>query len=568
MSFFNILAQKAFLKYISLIDEFDITPYAILHLDTAHKSNLQKQLEAKDVLYDKNRLEILSKWIDALESQEVREAHFFIESHPWLKNTILGKYDELDIKSFDSTFDPRKIAPYTKTFTTPYLTQTVPATLAYLLSNKKYHLFLRLVSQERYFSEDIRQVIIHFFSTTLKDAGNYIIQGKVKESSLPVAFLKNADFIKSINIYIDDLTNELAGINSAIIRLYNLNQQAINIEWDFAISIMVAFEKLLPSDKHQRDVYIRNASMAKSGKFKSDLLELGGRNTQNNTKKTSPFTFISIAASIIIIIGIVLGISYSNFKYDDPIEDIEIINTEETNTPNEQTQNDSKNNTKKYFINKETETNEIVTEISDIEENTDSDYTTLPNQSKRYTQDNHIRFLYSLKSKVTKGDDEEINRITKITPFTNPYPKTFNPIETDNLPNKASLEINNSTQKELIIFKLQDGIDEAIIIPKEDKAVLHFKEGDSIAFYAGNNFTTSRFSHFTKEQDLSNIYKITSISALSKINVLPFKDNSGSAKNTQFHRSIEVLEFNNLNAKKLRTIDALYTDYYNAYYKR
>lgn len=556
------------MKYISLIDEFDITPYAILHLDTAQKSHLQKQLEAKDVLYDKGRLEILSTCVNALESREVREAHFFIESHPWLKKTILEKHHELDIKSFDSTFDPRKIAPYTKTFTTPFLIQIVPTTLSYLLSKEKYHLFIRFVSQERYFSEDVRQIIIHFFSTTLKEASNYIIQGKVKESSLPVAFLKNADFIKSINIYISELTNELIGINSAIIRLYNLNQQAANSEWNFATSIMVAFEKLLPTDTHLRDVFIRNASMAKSSKFKSDLLELGGNNTQNSTKKTSPFTFISIAASIIIIIGIVLGISYSNFNYDDPIEDIEIINSEETNTSNQQAQNDSENNTDKSFINEETETKKPTIETSDAEETRISEYTTLPNQSKRYTQDNHIRFLYSLNSKVTKGDHEVTSRITKITPFTNPYPKTFNTIKTDTPSSSSLLEINNDTQKELIIFKLQDGVDEAIIIPKDDKAVLNFKQGDSIAFYAGSDFSTSRFSHFTKQQDLSNIYEVTSISAFSKIKVFPFKDNSGSAKNQKFHRSVEVLEFTNFKAKKLQSIAALYTDYYNSYYKR
>lgn len=556
------------MKYISLIDEFDITPQAILHLDTAQKSLLQKQLEAKDILYDKDRLEILSTYINALESQEIREAHFFIESHPWLKKTILEKYHELDIKSFDSTFDPRKIAPHTKTFITPFLVQTILSTLSYLLSKEKYHLFIRFVSQNRYFSEDVRQVIIHFLSSTLKDASNYITQGKVKESSLPVAFLKNADFVKSINIYISALTNELIGVNSAIIRLYNLNQQAANSEWNFATSIMVAFEKLIPTDTHLRSVFIRNASMAKSSKFKSDLLELGGRNTQSSNKKTSSSKIIPIVAIIIIMIGIALGITYSNLKQDNPIEDIEIISSEEINTSNQQAQNNSENNIEKPLINKETETKDALIKTPDLEETRISEYTTLPNQPKRHTQDNHIRFLYSLNSKVTKGDDEAISRITKITPFTNPYPKTFNPIEINTSSSNSLLEINNDTQKELIIFKLQDGIDEAIIIPKDDKAILNFKQGDSIAFYAGNDFAPSRFSHFTKQQDLSNIYEITSISTFSKIKIFPFKDNSGSAKNQKFHRSVEVLEFTNFKAKKLRSINALYTDYYNSYYNR
>ena len=111
-------------------------------------------------------------------------------------------------------------------------------------------------------------------------------------------------------------------------------------------------------------------------------------------------------------------------------------------------------------------------------------------------------------------------------------------------------------------------MDEAIIISKEDKAVLNFKQGDSIAFYAGNDFTVSKFSHFTRAQDISNIYEIKSLSTTSKIEVLPFKDNSGSIKSTKFHRSIESLKLQNLETKKLKPIESLYIDFYNSYYRK
>ena len=156
--------------------------------------------------------------------------------------------------------------------------------------------------------------------------------------------------------------------------------------------------------------------------------------------------------------------------------------------------------------------------------------------------------------------------IIRVTPYTNPYPKTFNTIQTNPSNNTDQLEVTNSTQKELIIFKLQNGVDEAIIIPKEDKTVLNFKQGDSIAFYAGNDFTSSKFSHFTRTQDISNIYEIKSLSTAAKIEVLPFKDNSGSAKSTKFHRSVESLKLQNLEAKKLKPIESLYTDFYNSLY--
>ncbi len=568
------------MKYISIIDELGIARDAIINIDTAQVIHFQNQLKNKLVSENKSNLEELTGFINELEDKQVREAHFFIESHPWLKEILLGEHYDLNIKLFDSTYAPRKIASYTKTFITPFLLQTLTPTLSYLLSNEQFHLLIHLVSQERFFSEEIRQEIIRFFAKTLKDSSNYIIQGRLKESQLPVSFLKNSDFIKSINIYISALKDELIDINSTIIRIYNLNQQAGNNEWNFVTSIMIAFEKLLPTDKNQRDVFIRNASMAKSSsKFKSELLEVREHNSHTSSSSTKPFTIISIAASIIIIIGIILGVSYSNSRDSIDLKDFDSVDFENTDNENQQNQNSYYDDSEEIFLAKEfeAETSNIETNSLDKKNKTtieetkqiiSSEYTTLPNQPKEYTQDSHIRFLYSLKTKVTKGDDKKSNRITRITPFTNPYPKTFNTIQTGINNNITLLEVTNSTQKKLIIFKLQDGIDEAIIIPKNDKVELDFKQGDSIVFYAGNDFATSRFSHFTKEQDISNIYELTSLSTFSKIDVLPFKDNSRSTKNSKFNRSVEVLKFTNLKTRKLKTIDALYTDFYNSYYKK
>lgn len=567
------------MKYISLIDELGITVYTIQTINAARIEQLKKQLEFEGILDSDIKATEHLELINQLEDPAIREATIFIERHPWLKKILLENYKDLDSTSFDSTYDPRAIAPYTKTYITPFLRQALTSTLSYLLNEGKLQLLVRTVSQKRFFSEEVQQEIASFFATQIKHAKNYIANGELKTSQEPVSFLHHPDFIESINMYIEGVTDEVTEINSAIIRVYNLNQSARNNEWDYAIAVMIAFGKLAFPNPQQQEVFKKNASMATSSKFKSDLVGFDTPNSQNNNSKG---TYIIIAFVAVIFIAIVVTIPFinRNSSTDYYYENDSDITIEEHDNENQQdseyTDSDVSTDTN------EEELEETATDITELlakptEEDTTTEekpqrtvsdeYITLPNQSKRNTQDSHIRFFYNLKNKVTKGDDNEAIEIIRVTPFTNPYPKTFNTIEeaTDKNDN-TQLEIVNNTQKELIIFKLQDGIDEAIIIPKSHNAALNFKQGDSIAFYAGNDFTSSRFSHFTREQDISNIYEINALSSGSKMEVFPFKDNSGSAKNAKYHRSIESLKLYHLETKKLKPIESLYRDFYNAYY--
>ncbi|WP_299767532.1 hypothetical protein [uncultured Dokdonia sp.] len=567
------------MKYISLIDELGITVHTIQSINAARIEQLKKQLEFEEILNSDIKVTEHLQLINQLEDPTIREATIFIERHPWLKKILLENYKELDSTSFDSTYDPRAIASHTKTYIAPFLQQTLSTTLSYLLQERKLELLARTVSQKRFFSEEVQQEITSFFATQINQAKNYIVDGKLKTSQEPVSFLHHADFVESINMYLEPLTDEVTEMNSAIIRVYNLNQSARNTEWGFAIAVMIAFGKLSFSNSQQQEVFKKNASMATTSKFKPDRVAFNTPNSQSNNSKG---TYIIIAFVAVIFIAIIATIPFinRNSSTDYYYEDDSDISIEEHDNENQQdseyTDSDASTDTK------EEELEETATDITELlaqptEEDTTTEekpqrtvsdeYITLPNQSKRNTQDSHIRFFYNLKNKVTKGDDNEAIEIIRVTPFTNPYPKTFNTIEeaTDKNDN-TQLEIVNNTQKELIIFKLQDGIDEAIIIPKAHNAALNFKQGDSIAFYAGNDFTSSRFSHFTREQDISNIYKINTLSTSSKIEVSPFKDNSGSAKNAKYHRSIESLKLYNLETKKLKPIESLYRDFYNAYY--
>ncbi len=465
------------MKYISLIDQLDITLDDIVHIDTTQIIRLQKQLQTKAIPDNTNTLGELSKRLGQLEKQEVKEAHLFIESHLWLKKILLGEHETLDVKAFDSTYNPRKAAAYTKAFITPFLLQSLTATLSYLFSKEKLHLVIRIVSQERFFSEEVKQEITTFFATQLNDANSYITQGKLKESQHPVAFLKNPHFIESVNRYITALTNELTKVHDTILHIYNRNQGAVHDEWDFAITTMIAFGKLIPSNQQLQEVFTQNASIAKSSTFKSGLLELEERTPKKSRSQNTYPIIIITTILFFIIIGITILMSNSDPSNDYDQDDNNDIYSEKNN---KESQEDAYPPSDELLISEEKE--EVLTETINSEIHTEeeetiqppiSEYITLPNKVKAYTRDNHIRFLYSLKRRVVKGDDKKPEEIIKITPFTNPYPKTFNTIATDATHSDAQLEIKNSTQKELIIFKLQNGIDEAIIIPENKKGTLN-----------------------------------------------------------------------------------------------
>ncbi len=563
------------MKYISLIDELGISVHSIQAINTTRIEQLQKQLEFEAVLDTDIKITELSHLISQLENPDFIEATIFVERHLWLKKILLGRPEDLDNTSFDSTYDPRAITPYSKAYTTPFLLNTLTHTLSYLLKERKLQLFTRIVSQKRFFSDEVNQTIIAFLATQINNAKNILSERKLKESQESISFLHHSDFIASLNIHIASLTDEITEINSTVIRMYNLNQNTRNHEWDFAIAVMIAFGKLSLPNKEQQEVFAKNASKAKSSKFNPDIARFDTSNSQNNNAKA---TYIIIAFVGVIFIAIIATIPFINrsgtidyyYENDTEVTIEDVFKESQQNAGNDYTNADedasSEGDDEKKPIISKTPIYEVQTIEAKPQRTINPEYITLPKQSKGYSQDSHIRFLYSLKNKVSKGDDMDALEIIRVTPYTNPYPKTFNTIQTNLSNNTDQLEVTNSTQKELIIFKLQNGVDEAIIIPKEDKTVLNFKQGDSIAFYAGNDFTSSKFSHFTRAQDISNIYEIKSLSTAAKIEVLPFKDNSGSAKSTKFHRSVESLKLQNLEAKKLKPIESLYTDFYNSLY--
>ncbi len=572
------------MKYISLIDELGITLNDIIQMDATQIIRIQKQLKAKAVLENKSNLGELSELVSQLENQEIKEAHLFVESHPWLKNILLGKPEELTQKAFESTYNPRPVAAFSKIFISPFLVQTLKKTLSYILSKGRYHLLVRLVSQERFFTEEVRQLIITFFVTRLNYANSYMAEGKLKESSQPIYFLRNSEFIDSLNVYIDSIMDEVTEVNSTIIEVYNSHLKTINHEWEFAAAAMVAFGRLKPPNPYQQEVFEKNADIAKSSMSRIDFTETDEKGSYTSNGGNSVFMIVRIIVIIFIVIRAIVsfsddGPSYNDY-YNDTIDFQRIITANERNQNKYSTDTDSLvfgeeeieetiiESTEEYveeYVQEDTKEKNAIT-VGDMEQTFSTEYTTLPNRPKGYKQDSHIRFLYSLKRKVSRGDNKDPNDVVRITPFTNPYPKSFNPIEIETSSGKQKLTINNDTQKELIIFRLKDGVDQAIIIPKNDNAVLNFKEGDSIAFYAGNDFEVSKFSNFSKRQDISHLYKITSLNTSSRIDVMPFKVNTNETRNLRYKR-VESLKFYNTKMEELEAIEALYKDFYDKYYR-
>ncbi|WP_299683123.1 hypothetical protein [uncultured Dokdonia sp.] len=564
------------MKYLSLIDELSITIETIRFINAYRIEQIQKQLEFEATLDSSIKITELSQLVSQLENSIVRDGTIFIEQHLWLKNILLENYNLIDDTSFNATYDPRAITDETKTYITPFILEALTPALHYFFKEEKFKLLARVVSLKRFFSDEVQQEIVTFFKRQLNVAKNYITEGKLKESQTPISFLNNAGFVESVNLYVEEVSQELTAINSVIVRTYNLNQSTRNNEWAFAISTMIAFGKLSFPNQQQQEVFTKNASMAKSSKFNTDVVSF---NTSNPKRTNSKTTYTIIAFASVIFIAALVSLPFINRnttpyndEYTEEYSFGEMIKDYESDQENSYTDSEEEipileeDRTIEATIS-EPAIGEDIPKTNEEERVIVPGYTTLSEKTKNRTQDTHIRFLYSLKNKVLRGDDQDAKRIITVTPFTNPYPKTFNTIQTNPDTNNEQLKITNRTKKHLVIFKLQNGIDEAIVIPKENNAILNFKQGDSIAFYAGTDFTVTKFSHFTREQDISNLYEIKSLAKDAHIEVT-FKGNSGSKKNSKYRRTIESLELHHVEAKKLKPIESLYTEYYNAYYNK
>ena len=163
----------------------------------------------------------------------------------------------------------------------------------------------------------------------------------------------------------------------------------------------------------------------------------------------------------------------------------------------------------------------------------------------------------------------------KLHPFSNPYQKTFNELPyTEDLTNNTFLKINNRSKKDLIVFRLTQGIDQSIYIPVGKRVSIKVIQNDSLLFYTGTDFVSSRFSHFKRDTDLSNLYKITDYdTSLSKeISIYPFENIVSIVKSSSSNKVLvdtvrgETIKTNKIKLKQLN-IAKIYTNWYNKKYR-
>ena len=565
------------MNYISLIDELGIDIETITTLDDTKIIRLKKQLKAKAVLDNKSNLGELASIIDQLKDETTRKHHIFIEKHKWLKQVITGDYGNIPQNSISIHHESIADVESLKYFLSPYLKEHVKPFLSETLTKGKYILLVNFVKSNILFTEEIEQLIISLFSSKLNYAKVYIESGKLIEKHYPVAFITNRNFIKCLSQYPNSFDDEVNELNSVIIDTYNSKRKKVTDDtFIFAAKTMVAFGELDISNYMLKDILTTNAAIASPYAY----------NNARKSSKSKSGTGVGIW-SIIVFLILIVRIGVKVFKSDssptnyyDQYDRISIPNS-----------NYQKENIleaiKEIQKNREAEENRTITTIqNEVEEtvlesterNTNTENSTpktvtLPDYNSKHKSKDHVRFIYSLKLKTNRKTKTKSSiKATSLNAFTNPYPKTFNTLQSSdgNKTNTYSLVKNNS-RKDLIVFRLTNGIDQSLIIPKSQSRYLNIKTGDSVLFYTGHKFVADRFSHFKQEAGISRLYKIETLENNSEINILPqtmkvsfnkdFKTNT-TTRDTTLTDHIKTKKID----LELLSIDNIYSRWYRAKY--
>jgi hypothetical protein len=534
------------LKYISFIDQLGIDINELSQIDANGIIKLQKQLKAKAMLVDANNLGDISILIDKLKDENIRKHHIFIERHNWLKQLISGNHE--NIKQNEVTIDDFQIknSESFKYFISPFLEENLKVFLSDTLSKGKYVLLLKVLTHNYLFSEESNQLIINFFKSRLNYAAVYLRESRLKDKEFPVGFITSKIFINCLNEYPDCFNKDMQELNSEVIDIYNSNRKNTNHqEFRFAAKAMVAFSILDTSNVFLKDTLVSNADIAKQYSYAS----------RSHKKTGSGFGGWSIFVIIMIVIRIIFWVG----KSSNTSSDYDYIKSREFSTGNSD------------FFQK------ILDSIGGLQDENsvyEAEGSVIEASSYKYKLTDHTKFIYTLKRKVDRKTSDEILG-TLINPFTNPYEKTFNELpHTLDHEDNTFLNIINRSKKDLIVFRLTPGIDQSIYIPKGERISIEASQNDSLLFYTGIDFTSTRFSHFKRESDLSNLYKITDYdtSVKKEISVYPFKDiisvveSSSSNKVLRDSLRRETIKTNKVRLQQLN-IDKIYTDWYNRKYR-
>lgn len=553
------------MKYISLVDELGLDLEALSNIDSNKIIRLQKQLKANAVLNNTSNLGELSLLIEHFKEEDTRKNHLFVERHIWLKQIISGLYTEIPQQSI--FIDDAYIADIEnlKSFLSPYLKENIKPFLSETLNKGKYELLVNVVGNHFLFSEEVIQIIVNFFKSKLDYACVYLNEGKVLEKHSPIAYIKNYNFIKSLNEFPNSFSEEIQELCSEVVDLYNSKRRNISNEhFIFAAKTMVALGKLDVSNLPLKDLLESNADIAKPYVSRTPKRE-----------KSSSGSGFSAWGVIVVIIIILKIASYSyrssrsnSYDFDNNKDFQEIL---------QRSYGEEGKTIKEIIEENQKDSAPIIEDVAEtkIESTAESKYEVFPDYSERLKSENHIRFIYTLKRKTQRKTSTNGIVPASIKPFSNPYPKTFYTLPSFHT-NKGHYrtQVNNKSNQDLIVFRLIDGIDESLYIPKNKKTFIDLKIGDSIVFYSGKDFIIAKFSHFKDNTDLSKMYAVGNLDngVTKKIDILPFYDKINSRKSSITGKKVtDTIRKESIRTKNVKlntlSIDKLYTDFYNKNYR-
>lgn len=552
------------MKYTSLTDLLDLSLDQIAELNANSIIRLQKQLKAKAMLEDVNNIGEITKIIDDLKNDSRRECYIFVEKHAWLKHLISGNFEDIRLKDIyidESSIQDLETLKY---FLNDYFKENLVIYIGDALNKGKYEHIYKTLQHNYLFTEAINQLVINFFKARLNYACAYLQKGKLSEKQYPVAFISNKKFIDSLNTYPDAFNDEILELNSEVIDTYNrLRRNTSRDNFKFCARVMVAFAHLDTSKVFLKETLESNAEIAKEYAFSS---------TRDKEKSGSGSNSWSIVFIVFIVIRLIIWIAKD--VSNDSRPDFNSINFENFDYRSTDTNDNSPNLTRLDSVIKEMQKGNADSE--DLKRVLTDGYKSSKNTNSnegKYKLSNHIRFLYMMRQKVIRKDSTDLNP-TELEAFSNPYPKTFNFLPYYSIKNIDNTTfLRNSSNEDLIVFRLKEGIDQSIYIPKNKSTYINLREKDCLVFYTGNDFIQTSLSYFNKNTDFSYLYKVDSLlSKNTEITVLPFEDKTYESRRLQKTevkvrtRRIDKIEPKNIDLIPIN-IDALYAKYYQKKYR-
>ncbi|WP_299102820.1 hypothetical protein [uncultured Winogradskyella sp.] len=494
------------MKYYSYIDEFSLNIEELISLSPYKLKEIIDKLSKQDKKYKK-------VIINGLEDDTLRSYHVTVEKNPWLKHMLFEKFDKLELSQIELNIEYLNYLGGFKFFIEPYLRPILPNLINQLIEKNELKLLLYILNQTDIFSSNCEKDVISILKRKVNNAINYLDQNSLNNLDENIKYIKNYRFYETLNLYEPHLKVELIKLYDNIIAIVTqFDVDADDPIFRFVSQAQVAFQKSQIDDVATKLFIDNNAENAKDYAYKNSSIK-----EKKSNKPIYQQYGIYLVLGITTVIVLLFAIT---FKRGQSYQ-------EEQNTS--QTELNSK-------------------------------------KKKRTTYDNRIRFYYSLKRITKKGRSNNISvGATEIQPFSNPFPKTFKPMTNDTMASEnINVQIANGTGFDLIVFKMIEGQDESIYIPKDKTRFIALNPLDSLLFYSGSNFVSSKFSNFTQNMVISDIYKVGKIESapISTINITAIDSINKFKRRLISRKNIEATE--NITLNKL-SIDNLYRAYYNKY---